>query len=135
MQQRPTQIALQGTPCSLSLFTCYCYYLLLTSLAYRKTGCIHLNPAHVNNLDPIWGWQVEAMEASWNRIRTISGADSPDEVIAYWQGVHELVLVCGVRLRPLVARQSSAWTPCHVLRFPGLNVYLVSRASEERGAP
>ncbi|MEW5300191.1 MAG: hypothetical protein WDW36_003138 [Sanguina aurantia] len=31
--------------------------------------------------------KVEAMEASWNRIRTISGADSPDEVIAYWQGL------------------------------------------------
>lgn len=31
--------------------------------------------------------KVEAMEASWNRIRTISGADTPEEVIAYWEGL------------------------------------------------
>lgn len=31
--------------------------------------------------------KVEAMEASWNRIRTISGADSPEDVIAYWEGL------------------------------------------------
>ncbi len=30
--------------------------------------------------------KVEAMEASWNRIRTISGADTPEEVLAYWEG-------------------------------------------------
>lgn len=31
--------------------------------------------------------KVEAMEMSWNRIRTISGADTPDDVIAYWEGL------------------------------------------------
>ena len=30
--------------------------------------------------------KVEAMEYSWNRIRTISGADTPEDVIAYWEG-------------------------------------------------
>ena len=30
--------------------------------------------------------KVEAMEHSWNRIRTISGADTPEEVLAYWEG-------------------------------------------------
>lgn len=35
--------------------------------------------------------KVEAMEASWNRIRTISGADTPDDVIAYWEGERQLV--------------------------------------------
>ncbi|KAG2493525.1 hypothetical protein HYH03_008339 [Edaphochlamys debaryana] len=31
--------------------------------------------------------KVEAMEHSWNRIRTISGADTPEEVLAYWEGL------------------------------------------------
>jgi hypothetical protein len=31
--------------------------------------------------------KLEAMEASWNRLRTISGADEPEEVIAYWEGL------------------------------------------------
>ncbi|EFJ49199.1 hypothetical protein VOLCADRAFT_104414 [Volvox carteri f. nagariensis] len=31
--------------------------------------------------------KVEAMEHSWNRIRTISGADTPEEVLAYWDGL------------------------------------------------
>lgn len=32
--------------------------------------------------------KIEAMEASWNRLRAISGADTPDSVIEYWQGAH-----------------------------------------------
>jgi hypothetical protein len=31
--------------------------------------------------------KVEAMEASWNRVRTISGAETADDVILYWQGL------------------------------------------------
>ncbi|GAX81127.1 hypothetical protein CEUSTIGMA_g8561.t1 [Chlamydomonas eustigma] len=31
--------------------------------------------------------KVDAMEASWNRIRTISGAETSEDVIAYWQGL------------------------------------------------
>lgn len=31
--------------------------------------------------------KVEAMEASWNRIRTISGAETADDVITYWEGL------------------------------------------------
>ena len=31
--------------------------------------------------------KIEAMEASWNRLRTITGADEPEEVIAYWEGL------------------------------------------------
>lgn len=31
--------------------------------------------------------KVEAMEASWNRIRTISGAESAEDVITYWEGL------------------------------------------------
>ena len=27
------------------------------------------------------------MEASWNRIRTMSGAESSEEVIQYWEGL------------------------------------------------
>jgi hypothetical protein len=27
------------------------------------------------------------MEASWNRIRTMSGAETSDDVIAYWEGL------------------------------------------------
>jgi len=30
--------------------------------------------------------KIEAMEASWNRLRAISGADAPEQVIEYWQG-------------------------------------------------
>lgn len=30
--------------------------------------------------------KIEAMEASWNRLRTISGADTPADVIGYWEG-------------------------------------------------
>lgn len=30
--------------------------------------------------------KTEAMEASWNRLRAISGADAPEQVIEYWQG-------------------------------------------------
>jgi hypothetical protein len=26
------------------------------------------------------------MEASWNRLRAISGAETPEQVIEYWQG-------------------------------------------------
>eukprot|EP00879_Flechtneria_rotunda_P017327 GHRR01018151.1.p1 GENE.GHRR01018151.1~~GHRR01018151.1.p1 ORF type:complete len:898 (+),score=438.17 GHRR01018151.1:161-2854(+) len=29
--------------------------------------------------------KIEAMEASWNRLRAISGAETPNEVIEYWQ--------------------------------------------------
>lgn len=42
--------------------------------------------------------KIEAMEASWNRLRTISGAETPNDVIAFWEGLrakeasmHELV--------------------------------------------
>ncbi|PNH05351.1 hypothetical protein TSOC_008393 [Tetrabaena socialis] len=31
--------------------------------------------------------KVEAMEHSWNRIRAISGADTPEEVLAYWESL------------------------------------------------
>ena len=31
--------------------------------------------------------RVEAMEASWNRIRTLSGAETAEDVIAYWEGL------------------------------------------------
>jgi outer membrane protein assembly factor BamD (BamD/ComL family) len=31
--------------------------------------------------------KIDAMEASWNRLRTITGADEPEEVIAYWEGL------------------------------------------------
>jgi len=31
--------------------------------------------------------KVEAMEASWNRIRTISGAETAEDVIMYWEGL------------------------------------------------
>jgi hypothetical protein len=31
--------------------------------------------------------KVEAMEASWNRIRTISGAETAEDVITYWEGL------------------------------------------------
>lgn len=31
--------------------------------------------------------KIEAMEASWNRLRAISGAETPEHVIEYWQGM------------------------------------------------
>ena len=31
--------------------------------------------------------KVDAMESSWNRIRTVSGAESAEEVIQYWDGL------------------------------------------------
>eukprot|EP00775_Hariotina_reticulata_P005882 gene5882-6123_t len=44
--------------------------------------------------------KIEAMEASWNRLRAISGAETPDQVVEYWQGLkakeqrmHELVAI------------------------------------------
>lgn len=30
--------------------------------------------------------KIEAMEASWNRLRAISGAETPEQVVEYWQG-------------------------------------------------
>ena len=30
--------------------------------------------------------KLEAMEASWYRLHSISGADTPEEVISYWEG-------------------------------------------------
>ncbi|KAK9808645.1 hypothetical protein WJX72_001158 [[Myrmecia] bisecta] len=48
--------------------------------------------------------KLEAMEASWYRLHTISGADTPEEVIAYWEGLRskeenmrELVRLAEVR--------------------------------------
>lgn len=38
--------------------------------------------------------RVEAMEAQWNRLRAISGAETPEDVIAYWEG--ECPGWCGV---------------------------------------
>ncbi len=32
--------------------------------------------------------KLEAMEAAWYRLHSISGAATPDQVIAYWEGVH-----------------------------------------------
>lgn len=43
--------------------------------------------------------KIEAMEASWNRLRTISGADTPADVIGYWEGLYfpySLKLRCAV---------------------------------------
>ena len=34
--------------------------------------------------------KLEAMEAAWYRLHTISGADTPEEVIAYWEGAQRL---------------------------------------------
>lgn len=31
--------------------------------------------------------KLEAMEAAWYRLHSISGAATPDQVIAYWEGV------------------------------------------------
>jgi hypothetical protein len=30
--------------------------------------------------------QIEALEANWNKLRVITGGESPDDVIAYWDG-------------------------------------------------
>ena len=30
--------------------------------------------------------KLEAMEAAWSRLHTISGAATPDQVISYWEG-------------------------------------------------
>ena len=35
--------------------------------------------------------KLEAMEAAWYRLHAISGAATPDQVIAYWEGMHTLV--------------------------------------------
>lgn len=46
--------------------------------------------------------KIEAMEASWNRLRAISGAKTPEQVIEYWQGevppvphVGNMLATCG----------------------------------------
>ncbi len=44
---------------------------------------MHAQCTHYTRAQP----QVEAMEASWNRIRTISGAETSEDVIAYWEGL------------------------------------------------
>ncbi|KAF8062960.1 hypothetical protein HT031_003799 [Scenedesmus sp. PABB004] len=43
--------------------------------------------------------KIEALEASWNRLRAISGADTPGEVVEYWQGLKSKE----ARMRELVA--------------------------------
>jgi hypothetical protein len=32
--------------------------------------------------------KIEAMEASWTRLRAISGAETPAEVVEFWQGAY-----------------------------------------------
>ena len=39
--------------------------------------------------------KIESMEAAWNRLRTISGADTPEDVIAYWEGTPRRPLLGG----------------------------------------
>lgn len=45
--------------------------------------------------------KLEAMEAAWYRLHSISGAATPDQVIAYWEGMlcyaaslHRLFMSC-----------------------------------------
>ncbi|KAF6261763.1 hypothetical protein COO60DRAFT_1636588 [Scenedesmus sp. NREL 46B-D3] len=65
--------------------------------------------------------KIEAMEASWNRLRAISGAETPNEVVEYWQGLkakeqhmHELVALaehreaaCKSEISQLLASRSA----------------------------
>ncbi len=37
------------------------------------------------------------MEAAWARLHTLTGADAPQDIIAYWEGVHP-DLGCGLLL-------------------------------------
>jgi hypothetical protein len=30
--------------------------------------------------------KIEALEASWNRLRAISGGETPEQVVRYWEG-------------------------------------------------
>jgi hypothetical protein len=73
--------------------------------------------------------KVEAMEMSWNRIRTISGADTPDDVIAYWEGESGRTCAAG---RLLLGR-SPHLTPrasCTHLRLESL-----ARSKSPRNSP
>jgi hypothetical protein len=42
--------------------------------------------------------KIEAMEASWNRLRAISGAETPNEVVEYWQGGNEQAALLDMQL-------------------------------------
>ena len=51
----------------------------------RKQGCSAVArhpPLQVAALAP----KIEALEASWNRLRAISGGETPEQVVAYWDG-------------------------------------------------
>ena len=48
---------------------------------------MNLSPMHrcvIQSLQP----KVEKMEAAWARLHTITGAETPEEVIAYFEGAH-----------------------------------------------
>ena len=40
-------------------------------------------PVSVQSLQP----KVESMEAAWARLHTITGAETPEEVLAYFEGM------------------------------------------------
>lgn len=42
--------------------------------------CMYTCAVQVASLAP----KIDALEALWNRVRTISGADTPEDVLAYW---------------------------------------------------
>ena len=61
--------------------------------------------------------KLEAMEAAWYRLHSISGAATPDQVIAYWEGIHTLEYTYMLHLRvftmSVVAQISCAISHCH----------------------
>ncbi len=42
--------------------------------------------------------KLEVLEAAWARLHTITGAETPDDVIAYWEGAALPLVACNVCL-------------------------------------
>jgi hypothetical protein len=58
---------------------CLLRYARCAAPAAHRLSMLHC-AAQVASLAP----KIDALEALWNRVRTISGADTPEDVLAYW---------------------------------------------------
>ena len=59
--------------------------------------------SHVQAIQP----KLEALEEAWSRLHTITGADSPEKLIAYWKGEDQPTTPAPLHLLPTWASKVS----------------------------
>ena len=96
-------------PVQLEIYRCYHHCDLCSFVAVLhcctvvSTGGYQHQVCHfVQAVQP----KLEAMEAAWYRLHSISGAATPDQVIAYWEGALS-ALKCVLILEPTIANHYS----------------------------